>query len=253
MKSKIKLYLQNLSFRKLENYRAVLHGIACKWTLRHLIVGLIMSVLVYSFWLGHYEWQQDMRLWKSFGDVGYIFLAFALIIGPLSKLKNGAKFLILWRREVGIWAAVLAIIHGVLIVDGWIKWDVAKFFGYEFIPQLGRLARLEPGFGLANLIGFVAFLWLAVLAITSSDRIMRFLGGQSWKWLHTGSYIVFYLTSIHTSYFLFMHYTESFHREIAPQSVFIIPFIVSASAVLVLQFSAYIKMINMRKKHLTNT
>lgn len=194
-----------------------------------------------------------MRLWKAFGDAGYLFLTFALAIGPLSKLKNGTKFLIPWRREVGIWAASLAITHGILIVDGWIKWDVAKFFGYEFIPQLGRLARLEPGFGLANLIGFVAFLWIAVLAITSSDRIMKFLGVQSWKWLHTGSYIVFYLTSIHTSYFLFMHYTESFHREIAPQSVFIMPFIASASAVLVLQFSAYVKMISTRKRHLANT
>jgi len=245
LKLKIKLYLQNLSFKKIKNYR-VIHAVRQKGKIRHLIVGLIALVVVYSFWLGHYEWQQDMRLWRAFGDAGYMYLSFALIIGPLSKLSSNTKFLIPWRREVGIWTAILVIIHGVLIADGWTRWDVVKFFGYEFIPELNRFARLEPGFGLANLIGFVAFLWIVVLAITSSDRVMKFLGGQSWKWLHTGSYIVFYLAAIHTSYFLFMHYTESFHREIAPPSVFIIPFILSTFSVLILQFSAFVKMIRTR-------
>lgn len=216
------------------------------------MVGSVALVLVYLFWLGHYEWQIDMRMWKAFGDVGYLFLSFSLIIGPLSKLFNTTKFLIPWRREIGIWSAVLVGVHGILIAEGWIKWDIVKFFGYEFIPQLGRLARLEPGLGLANLIGLVAFLWVVVLAITSSNKAMKFLGTQSWKWLHTGSYTVFYLASIHTSYFLFIHYTESFHRQIAPQSIFIMPFIACASTVLILQFSAYIKTIKMKKQHLEN-
>lgn len=218
---------------------------------RHTVVGVSVLVLVYSFWFGHYEWQEDMRLWKAFGDVAYVSLVFTLMIGPLSKLWNTTKFLIPWRREIGIWTAILAAVHGILISNGWIMWNVTKFFGYEFVPQLGRIARLEPGFGLANLIGLVAVLWLAALAITSSDRVMRILGNHSWKWLHNGSHMVFYLAAIHTSYFLFIHYTESFHRDVAPQSIFTIPFIITTTAVLVLQFSAYIKVVKMRKKYLT--
>lgn len=208
--------------------------------------------MVYSFWIGHYEWQEEMRLWKSFGDAAYLSLVFTLMIGPLSMLWNSTKPLMIWRREVGIWSAILAATHGILISNGWIAWNVSKFFGYEFIPQLGRIARLEPGFGLANLIGLVAFLWLVTLAITSSDRVMRFLGSQSWKWLHNGSHMIFYLAAMHTSYFLFIHYTESFHRDVAPQSVFTIPFIISTVAALILQFSAYVKVVKTRKKHLIN-
>ncbi|MBI5378147.1 MAG: hypothetical protein HZA82_05940 [Thaumarchaeota archaeon] len=59
------------------------------------------------------------------------------------------------------------------------------------------------------------------------------------------------MAAIHTSYFLFIHYTESFHRNVAPQSIFTIPFIITTTAVLVLQFSAYIKVVKMRKKYLT--
>lgn len=215
---------------------------------KHGIVGIVSLILVYSFWLAHYEWNSEMRLWRAFGDAGYSLLFFTLIIGPLNKLWNPTKFLLPWRRQFGIWFAAMAIIHGILIADGWAKWDIAKFFGYEFIPQLDRLARVEPGFGLSNLIGLVASLWIATLAITSTDRAMKSLGNSSWKWLHTSSNVIFYLVVIHTAYFLFMHYTESFHRSVPPQSIFIIPFIVMTVIVFTLQFAAYNKVVKMKEQ-----
>lgn len=218
---------------------------------RHLLIGSIAIFLTFVFWLAHYEWSEDMRLWRAIGDSGYSLLFVTLIIGPLSKLWSRTNFLLSWRREVGIWFAVMAITHGILIANGWANWDVAKFFGYEFIPQLDRIARMEPGFGLANLLGFVAFLWISILALTSSDKAMKWLGTSSWNWLHAGSNTVFYLVAIHTGYFLFMHYTESFHKTVPPQSIFIIPFIVMSVMVLVLQISSYIKIVKSRNKRLT--
>lgn len=217
---------------------------------RHLLVGSAALLLMYIFWLAHYEWEDDMRLWRAFGDAGYSLLFLTLIIGPLSRIWTRSNFMIPWRREVGIWFAVMATTHGLLIAHGWANWDVAKFFGYEFIPQLGRIVRLEPGFGLANTLGFVAFLWIAILALTSSNRAMKWLGASSWKWMHTGSNIVFYLIAIHTSYFLFIHYTESFHKMVPPQSIFIIPFITMSVTVLVLQITAYIKTVKSKNKRL---
>ncbi|KAF6246257.1 hypothetical protein C6990_10270 [Nitrosopumilus sp. b3] len=217
---------------------------------RHLLIGTIAISLTFVFWLAHYDWNEDMRLWRAFGDAGYSLLFMTLIIGPLSKLWSHSIFLLSWRREIGIWFAVLAIIHGILIANGWANWDVAKFFGYEFIPQLGRIARLEPGFGLANTLGFVAFLWIVILAITSSNRAMKWLGASSWKWIHTGSHIVFYLVAIHTSYFLFIHYTESFHKTVPPQSTFVIPFILMSITVLALQISSYIKVVRARNRRI---
>ena len=200
--------------------------------------------------MAHFEWDDEMRLWRAFGDAGYSMLFATLIIGPISKLWVRGSFLLTWRREVGIWFAVLAVTHGLLIAHGWANWDVAKFFGYEFIPQLGRMARMEPGFGLANTLGFVAFLWIAILAFTSSNRAMKWLGASSWRWIHTGSHIVFYLVAIHTSYFLFMHYTESFHHQVPPQSTFVIPFIVMSITVLTLQVASYIKVVRTKNDRL---
>ena len=217
---------------------------------RHLLVGSIAFFLMYLFWLAHFEWEDDMRLWRAFGDAGYSMLFMTLIIGPMSRIWTSTSFLIPWRREVGIWFAVMAVTHGLLIANGWANWDVAKFFGYEFIPELGRMVRLEPGFGLANTLGFVAFLWVAILALTSSDRAMKWLGASSWKWMHTGSNIVFYLVAIHTSYFLFIHYTESFHRMVPPQSTFVIPFVFMSIMVLTFQITAYIKTVKSKNKKL---
>ena len=217
---------------------------------RHLLIATISVFLTFIFWMAHFEWHDEMRLWRAFGDAGYFMLFVTLIIGPISKLWVRGSFLLTWRREVGIWFAVLAVTHGLLIAHGWANWDVAKFFGYEFIPQLGRMARMEPGFGLANTLGFVAFLWIAILAFTSSNRAMKWLGASSWRWIHTGSHIVFYLVAIHTSYFLFMHYTESFHHQVPPQSTFVIPFIVMSITVLALQVASYIKVVRTKNDRL---
>ncbi|QLH06229.1 ferric reductase-like transmembrane domain-containing protein [Nitrosopumilus ureiphilus] len=217
---------------------------------RHILVGIIAIFLMFIFWVSHYEWDDEMRLWRAFGDVGYSLLFVVLIIGPLSKLWPRLNSLLSWRRETGIWFAIMASIHGILIVNGWANWDVLKFLGYEFVPQLDRIARMEPGFGLANVIGFVAILWIAILALTSSDKAMKWLGASSWKWLHTGSNIVFYLVAIHTAYFLFMHYTESFHKSVPPQSTFTIPFIVMSIIVIVLQIVSYVKIVKSKNNHI---
>lgn len=218
---------------------------------RHLLVGSIAIFLTFVFWSAHYEWDDEMRLWRAFGDAGYSLLFVTLIIGPLNKLWSRSTFLFSWRREIGIWFAIMAIVHGVLVADGWANWDVAKFFGYEFIPQLDKVIKQEPGFGLANTLGFVAFLWIVILALTSSDKAMKWLGASSWKWLHTGSNIVFYLVAIHTGYFLFMHYTGSYHRTIPPQSTFVIPFIAMSIGVLVMQILSYIKVVKLKNKRLS--
>lgn len=214
---------------------------------RHLVVVTIAFSLAFAFWLSHYDWNGEMRLWRALGDAGYALLFVTLIIGPMNKIWPSTIPLLPWRREFGIWFAVFAVSHGLLIAHGWANWDIATFFGYEFIPQLGRIARLEPGFGLANTLGFVAFLWIAIMALTSSDRAMKWLGASSWKWLHTGSYLVFYLVAIHTSYFLFMHYTESFHKLVPPQNVFIPTFVIMSFTVLALQVASQIKVVKSRK------
>jgi len=136
---------------------------------RHLLIGGISALLLLGFWLSRLDWTPDMRLWRAFGDAGFVLLFLTLSIGPLAKLWHPANRLFSWRRELGIWFGVTAIIHSVLIIDGWVQWNVLRFLGYEFLPQLERYARVEPGFGLANLIGLVALFFTVVLIICVHD------------------------------------------------------------------------------------
>ena len=84
---------------------------------------------------------------------------------------------------------------------------------------------------------------------TSSNRAITMLGGQPWKWPQYGAYVVFYSAMLHTAYFLFIHYTPSFHRA-APtdKNWFRPPFLLLALAVLTLQFSAFARTVTRRRR-----
>lgn len=215
---------------------------------RHVVTVLLAGLLFLAFWLSRPEWSAEMRLWRAVGDAAVVLLFASLAIGPLARLYRPAGRLVPWRRQIGIWAAVVAGLHAVLILDGWALWSVRRLLGYEFIAQLGREARMEPGFGLANLVGLVALAWLLVLLATSSDRALRFLGPPAWKWLHHGSYVVFYLVLLHSIYFLFLHYTLSFHRPPAPPNWFRWPLLLLGLLVLVLQWTSFWRTARRRRK-----
>ena len=216
--------------------------------LRHLLVGLIAVGLALPFWVGRLDWDPKMRFWRAVGDSSFVLLFFTMIIGPLAKHWPAAGRLVPWRRETGIWFGLMAFLHTFLVWQGWARWDIWRFLGYEFIPELGRLARLEPGFGLSNVIGMVAIVLTLALVATSSTKAVNFLGASAWKWLQYGSYTVFYLVVIHTVYFLFIHYTVSFHRPVPENpNWFRYQFLILSLIVPALQMSAFIKTVRQRQ------
>lgn len=186
--------------------------------LRHLLVGSLAITIVYLFWLTRPELSSDVRLWRALGDSTFSFLFIVLSIGPLAKLWGRAQGLVPWRREFGIWFAFLALTHFI------------RVFNY---------ALAEPGIALPRLLGLIALAWALVLASTSSDRAVNFLTVSSWKWLHHGAYIIFYLASLHASYFLFMRYPE--------ENWFRYPFSIMVFIVLLLQASAFIKVVTKQR------
>lgn len=215
---------------------------------RHVVMALVTGALFALFWFTRMEWSADMRLWKAFGDAAIVLLLLSLAIGPVAKLHPLGARLLPWRRQVGVWAAISAVIHSLLIINGWARWSVQRFLGYEFVPQLGREVRLEPGFGLANLIGLVAVAWMVVLLATSSDRAVSFLGPQSWKWVHGGANVVFYLAVLHSGYFLFLHYTQSFHAAVPSPNWFRAPLLTLAVVVLLLQWGTFWRTVERRRR-----
>lgn len=216
---------------------------------RHAFTGLLSLLIAGAFWLSRMEWSPEHRLWRALGDTSYVLLVLALLIGPLARLWPATNRALPWRREVGIWSGLLALTHTFVTLDGWIRWDIQRLFGYEFVPQLERYARLEPGFGLANAVGFVALFLMIVLTATSTAWAVDVLGPSAWKWLQYGSYTVFYLAALHGFYFLFIHFTDSFHRGPAPEpSWFQLPFLAITLTVPALQMAAFARTVARRRQ-----
>lgn len=215
---------------------------------RQFATALFSGMLMYLFYISRPELSAIHRFWRATGDVGFVLLFMALLIGPLSKIWRPAAKLIPWRRPLGIWFAIVALIHSYSIFDGWIRWDWLKFLGYEFIPQLNRYARMEPGFGLANVLGLIALFWALVLAVTSSDKALRYLGDSTWKWIQNFAYVIFYLTGAHAMYFLFVHFTQSFHNNPFPPNWFRYYAVAMVVTLFTLQISAFVKSIMKRNR-----
>ena len=88
-----------------------------------------------------------------------------------------------------------------------------------------------------------------MLVATSSDWALTFLGSSAWKWLQYGAYTTFYLVALHTFYFLFMHYSISFHREPpADPNWFRYPFLALTLAIPLLQISAFVKTVGRHRR-----
>lgn len=185
--------------------------------LRHVGVAIVGLLLVTLVWQVNSTWSPDMRLWKSLGGGSFFLLWFTVFIGPAARVWQPLQRLVSFRREAGVWFFLIAMVHGYLILDGWVRWSAWEFFGYQYIPETEIYMRVEPGFGLANLAGLMAFTFALTLAATSFDRAVSWLGVSSWKWLHSFSYVVFYLSAIHVLYFAFIHYTPSLLRAVLGQ------------------------------------
>ncbi|WEF32529.1 sulfite oxidase heme-binding subunit YedZ [Pseudoduganella chitinolytica] len=120
---------------------------------------------------------------RSTGDWTLYFLCIALAVTPLRRLAKW-NWLLKLRRMVGLFAFFYALLHFLTFlwfdhffdVAGMLK-DVAK---RPFI-----------------LVGFIAFVLLIPLAVTSTNAMVRRLGGKRWQWLHRLVYVVAPLGVLH--------------------------------------------------------
>lgn len=155
--------------------------------------------------------------------------------------EDAAGVFLRYRRELGIWFGIFAIAHTIIILDGWVLWDFYQFMGYQYIPAIDQTVRMESGFGMANILGLMAVLIALPLMATSTDWATRALGASAWKFIHYGSYTIFYAVALHTAYFLYIHYTMSFHRTVPDPNWFQIPFAVLTAALVAAQVGGFFK------------
>jgi sulfoxide reductase heme-binding subunit YedZ len=206
---------------------------------RHTLIFTLCFVATYALLFSRAEWSAMHRFNRALGDLSLVLVALAMVIGPLTRLSSARVFrkMLPYRRELGIYAVIAAIIHTVIILIGWVQLDFARLFGFEFHPQLQEYVMVQEGFALGNLIGIAALLYGIVLAVTSNDFSQKRLGTSVWKYIQQGAYVLWWLVVLHTAYFLFFHFLD-FHRQTPEPNWAQWPFIILVGVVLLLQTAA---------------
>jgi len=109
------------------------------------------------------------------GDWTLRFLLITLAVTPLrqtARLPNLIRF----RRMLGLFAFFYAALHFVTYI--WLD----KFFDWQEMWKDVMVRRFIT-------VGFLAFVLLIPLAITSTRGWIRRLGGRRWQWLHRLIYV----------------------------------------------------------------
>ncbi len=216
------------------------------WKIRHLVVLILTGLGIYVFLESRPNWSAMHQWNRAVGDTGFVLIALSMAIGPLARLIPATRPTVLWRRELGIYGVLLALIHTAIILVGWVDWDLLRLFGYEIHPVSGNYVMVQHGFSLANIIGTVGLLYCLILAMASNDFSQRLLGGAIWKFVQQGAYVLWMLIVVHTAYFLFIHFLH-FHTEPRDPNWAQLPFLTLVSVVALLQFAAFIKTWKIRR------
>jgi sulfoxide reductase heme-binding subunit YedZ len=161
---------------------------------RHFILFLVSCVTGAVFYL--ILAPDDPIWWLSMASAysSLALLALSLTIGPWNKLRGRPNPVSGYlRRDIGIWAGVLGILH---VIAGLQVHFRGKMWLY-FLPPANATytfpIRIDP-FGLVNYAGLGATLTLLLLLSLSNDASLRAFGTSRWKalqrWNYAGALLV---------------------------------------------------------------
>jgi methionine sulfoxide reductase heme-binding subunit len=111
----------------------------------------------------------------STGDWTLIFLLITLAVTPLRKL-TGQLWLIRYRRMFGLFAFFYVSLHFVTYI-----WLDKSFDVHEMLADIAKRKFIT--------VGFTGFVLLIPLALTSTKKSIRRLGGKRWLLLHRLIYV----------------------------------------------------------------
>jgi methionine sulfoxide reductase heme-binding subunit len=161
------------------------------------------------------------------GYVGVIFLAAALIIGPLNILRGESNPLSTYlRRDIGIAAAIFAVAHTIVGLQIHMSGDFAQYFFQRKANGQVGVVRFDA-FGIANHLGLIAVLTSIVLLTISNNLSLRNLGPRRWKGIQRYAYLAAGLAVVHGLVYQIIE-----HR----QPAFIACLMVIAAAAAIMQF-----------------
>ena len=120
---------------------------------------------------------------RNTGDWTLYFLCITLAITPLRRLSKW-NWLLKLRRMFGLFCFFYAALH------------FTTFLWFDHFFDLDEMLRdvVKRPF---ITVGFIAFILLIPLAVTSTNGMIKRLGGKRWQWLHRMIYLIAPLGIVH--------------------------------------------------------
>ncbi|GAA4032434.1 protein-methionine-sulfoxide reductase heme-binding subunit MsrQ [Actimicrobium antarcticum] len=120
---------------------------------------------------------------RNTGDWTLYMLCIALAVTPLRKL-TGWNWLVKLRRMLGLFAFFYVALHFLTFL----------WFDHAFdVAEMWKDVLKRPFIT----VGFSAFVLLIPLAVTSTNAMVRLMGGKRWQWLHRLIYLIVPLGVLH--------------------------------------------------------
>ncbi|MFC5481365.1 sulfite oxidase heme-binding subunit YedZ [Massilia suwonensis] len=117
------------------------------------------------------------------GDWALYLLCTTLAVTPLRRL-TGWNWLVRLRRMLGLYTFFYALLHFI------------AFFWFDHFFDVAAMLR-DVAKRPFILVGFTAFVLLIPLAATSTNGMIKRLGGKRWQWLHRLIYLIAPLAVLH--------------------------------------------------------
>lgn len=162
----------------------------------HLILAVAASAALPATYALTTSKNPVFRWSMATGYVGLALLGATLVTGPLNIVRRRPNPVSTdLRRDLGIWAGVLAIVH---FLVGWqVHMPHRYLYWLQEVKDTGGLRPRTDLFGFANYTGLVAVLIALLLLVLSNDFYLRELGARRWKALQRWNYGLFALVVAH--------------------------------------------------------
>ena len=120
---------------------------------------------------------------RSTGDWTLYFLCFTLAVTPVRRLLKW-NWLVKLRRMLGLYMFFYGVLHFMTFL----------WFDHFFdLAEMWKDVLRRPFIT----VGLIAFVLLIPLAVTSTNGMIRRLGGKRWQWLHRLIYVIAPLAILH--------------------------------------------------------
>lgn len=173
------------------------HHLGHRLLRHHLPLAALTSVAIVLLYITRPYKDVVTRLSFATAYPAIILLAITLLTGPMNVLlrrRNPVSSDL--RRDVGIWAGVVSILHAA--VGQCVHLRGRPWLYYVYGPTEKHAGLRHDIFGFSNYTGLLATLVVIALFATSNDLSLRALGTPRWKGLQRWNYAAFGLAAMHT-------------------------------------------------------